>query len=182
MKRIWFIAKQLLLGWGILCAIAAIVVIVSAAFQFIPGSKDRNKTASKNDIRYVLNWCSLGDGRTEEVLHSHISARSFTGDYLDAHAIRISHVEENELKRDDFGSGWFRGDQTAGVLNDALGLVGGYLASGEITWFPSEKELRSSEYYVYPWSIYCHGTRPTALELIFVRPKDKMVFFFGAKT
>jgi hypothetical protein len=45
-----------------------------------------------------------------------------------------------------------------------------------------EKEIRSSEVYIYPVSIYFHGTHTTAAEVIFVRPKDKMVFFFGGKT
>lgn len=28
----------------------------------------------------------------------------------------------------------------------------------------------------------CHGTQPAAVELIFVRPKDKMVFYLSVKT
>ena len=50
-----------------------------------------------------------------------------------------------------------------------------------IAWLPSLEELRSDQMYVYPWSIYCHETRPTTVELIFSRPKDKMVFFMNSK-
>ena len=182
MKKIWSFAKQFLFWWGILCALAIIIGGAFIAYQIGPGNKDKNKVASNHDVRYVLNWCNLGDERIEEVLHSYVSSRSFTGDHLDAHAIRISRVAISELKQDDFGSGWWRGDQVTGVLKDALNFVDSWLPSDEIPWFLQEEEITSSEIYIYPWSIYCHGTRPTAVELIFVRPRDKMVFFFGAKT
>ncbi len=182
MKKFWPIIKNILVGWGILCAIGTIALGGILIFQLGPGNKDSDKTASKHDVRHVLNWCNLGDGRIEEVLHSHVSARSFTGDHLDAHAIRISHVEEKELLKGEFGDGWSRGDQVSGVLSDALDFVEAWLPSQEIPWFLSEEEVRSSEVYVYPVSIYCHGTRPSAVELIFVRPKDRLVFFFGVKS
>jgi hypothetical protein len=60
--------------------------------------------------------------------------------------------------------------------------VGPWLGSDEIPWFPKEPELRSNEIYVYPWSIYYYGTKPTEAEIIFVRPKDKMLFYFSGKT
>jgi hypothetical protein len=83
---------------------------------------------------------------------------------------------------DDFKGRWYRGDQLPKILDDAVSFVGGWLGSDDISWFPKEAELRSSEIYIYPWSIHYHGTRPSAAEIIFVRPKDKMVFFFGGKT
>jgi hypothetical protein len=124
----------------------------------------------------------LGDSRIEKVIHSHVSSRSFTGDHLDAYAIKINSVTVEELtaNTDEFrGPCWYRGDQLPKVLDDAVSFVGGWLH--EIEWFPTEAELRSSDIYIYPWSIYCHGVSPSAAEIIFVRPKDKMVFFFGGK-
>lgn len=180
MKGIQLIANRVLIGWGILCAGIAIVLALATAYQFGPG-KVSTKTASKHDIRYVMNWCELGDERTEEVLHSYISAGSFSGDHLEAHAIRITHVEEKELKKDASGEGWFRGDEVTGVLSDALDFVGELIPSEELSWFPAKEGLRSSDLYMYPWSIYYHGTRPTAVKLIFIRPKDKMVFYLAAK-
>jgi hypothetical protein len=62
-------------------------------------------------------------------------------------------------------------------------FAGAWLGNGsEIPWFPSETELRSSGVYVYPVKMLLHGTVPTAAELIFVRPADNMVFYFGAKS
>ena len=58
--------------------------------------------------------------------------------------------------------------------------MGGWLH--QIPWFPREKQLRSSEFYVYLQSINYHGMRPTAAKVILVRPTDSMVFYFGGKS
>ena len=70
--------------------------------------------------------------RIEKVLHSHVSARSLTGDHLDAYAIKISHVDTAELtaKTDDLGGGWYRGDQLPADMS-TMSLVGGGLIAGE---------------------------------------------------
>jgi hypothetical protein len=67
-------------------------------------------------------------------------------------------------------------------VKDAIDFAVVWLDTDEVAWFPRENELASDEMFVYPWSIYCHGTQPAAVELIFVRPKDKMVFYLSVKT
>jgi hypothetical protein len=178
MKKIKEIIKILMIGWGILCFIGAMVIACIIVYSFTFGNKPSIGKANRKDVRYVLNWCQLGDERITEVVHSYKSSRSFTGDHLDAYAIKISHVSIKELSNSD----WCRGDKVEGILNDALVFTGAWSNNKEIPWFPSEKELRSKKIYVYPWSIYYHGTRPTAVKLIFVRPKDCMVFFLSIKT
>ena len=123
-----------------------------------------------------MNWCKLGEERIDTVLHSHITAKSLTGDHIEAHAVRTTTIDESELKKDDKGEGLYRGDEASGVISDALEFVEQWIPLEDIPWFITEQELRSSEIYLYPWSIYYHGTRPTAVKLIFVRPKDKTVF------
>ena len=184
MKRYVAVLKWLLLGWGAVSLIGLAAMLGVITYNLTIGNRDKADKASSSDVRFVLNWCNLGDGRIERVVHSHVSARSFTGDHLDAFAIKIRDVTLAELTRDAGGSAgrWYRGDQLPKALDDAVAFVGGFSGSGEIAWFPKESELRSSEVYVYPWSIYLHGVQPTAAELIFIRPKDKMVFFFGGKT
>jgi hypothetical protein len=181
MRRFWPVFKWLFVAWGSVSLIGVLILMAVIAFSFLSSNRSSSKTASKQDVRFVLNWCGLGDDRIEEVTHSYISSRSFTGDHLDAYAIRISHVDISELtKKDDSEKIWYRCDQAEGIMEEALVFVRGWLGS-EIPWFPSYEELKSSDMYVYPWSIYTHGTRPTAVELIFIRPKDKMVFYFGCK-
>ena len=180
--RILAIARRCLLIWGVLSLVGVVVIAAIAVFQLGLGNRTTTDSASPHDVRFVLNWCGLGDQRIEKVIHSHVSARSFTGDHLDAYAIKISHVELAELTKEtnNFEGRWYRGDQLPKVLDDAVGFAGGWLH--KFPWFPSEAEFRSSEFYVYPWSIHCHGVRPSAAELIFLRPSDRMVFYFGGKT
>lgn len=184
MKKLITIIKWLLIVWGSLTLIGALIASVFVAYQFGIHNRDKINSASRHDVRFVLNWCNLGDNRIEQVVNSYVSARSFTGDHLDAYAIKIKHISVEELaaSTDDFDERWYRGDQLPKVLDDAVSFVGNWLSSDKITWFPAESELRSSEVFVFPWSIYYHGTRPSAAEIIFVRPKDKMVFFFSGKT
>lgn len=152
------------------------------AYQFWLGNHDKIDSASPKDARFVLNWCELGEQRIEKVLHSFVSARSLTGDYLDAYAIKISHVEIEELtsKTDEFRTPWYRGDQLPEFLDDAVEFVAGWLY--RVSWFPSEIELRSANIYIFPWRVLYHGNEPTAVELIFIRPADEMIFFMGTKT
>jgi len=183
MKRILKIGKWILLVWGGLSLIGTVAIVGMIAYGIGVGNRTKIDKASPQDVRFVLNWCNLGDNRIEKVLHSHVSARSlFTGDHLDAYAIKITDVTIEELttNSDKLRQRWYRGDQLPKVLDDAVSFVGGWLH--EIDWFPTEAELRSDEIYVYPWSIYCHGVIPSAAKIIFVRPKDKMVFFFDGKT
>lgn len=176
--RILAIVRWTLIIWGGLSLIGVVAIATSAALW----NRDRIDTATTHDVRFVLNWCELGEQRIEKVVHSHVSSRPFTGDHLDAYAVKISHIELAELtaKADPARRRWYRGDQLPDVVGDAVGFVGPWLH--ELPWFPSELELRSSEFYVYPWSIYYQGVRPTAAELIFIRPSDRMVFYFGAKS
>ena len=182
-KRILKVVRWILLVWGGLSLAGAIAFAAFIAFNAGPDIRDRNDVASSNDVRFVLNWCELGDKRIEKVVHSHVSARSLTGDHLDAYAIKISHINLAELasKTDQRPARWYRGDQLPKVLDDAVGFTGDWLKGGEISWFPREAKLRSTEFYVYPWRIDFHGVSPRAVQLIFVRPSDKMVFYFEAK-
>jgi hypothetical protein len=181
--RILPIVRWILFVWGGVSLFGTIVLVVFLAFQ-LGGNRNKSGGASASDVRFVLNWCRLGEERIEKVRQSHVSSRSLTGDYLNAYAIEISHVDIAELTKPtrDFDARWYRGDQLPKVLDDAVSFVGGWLHRDEISWFPREAELRSAEFYVYPWSIYCHGVRPSAAQLIFIRPADKMVFYFGAKS
>jgi cytoskeletal protein RodZ len=111
MKRLWPALKWILIVWGAVSFVGVLIVGVMVARRFndpdsILGSSNTSSSAraSKEDVRFVLNWCRLGDDRIEEVVHSYESARSFTGDHLDAHAIRISRVTTDELKQDDFSA------------------------------------------------------------------------------
>jgi len=184
MKRFTRIAKSIILVWGGISLLGVIVFAGFIAYQFSFGNRARTDVATSRDVRFVLNWCSLGAERIEKVLHSYQSSRSLTGDHLDAYAIKITHVDISELTLNtgDIERRWYRGDKLPQTINSAVDYVSGYLGWNQISWFPKENELRSEKIYVYPWSIYYHGVRPTAAQLIFIRPSDKMVFYISGKS
>lgn len=178
------IVRWILFCWGGVSLIGTIALAGFIAFRLGPGNRDRNNAASPHDVRFVLNWCGLGEKRIEKVIHSRLSSRSLTGDHLDVYAIKISHVDIDELPQAgaEFKGRWYRGDQLPPVLEDALEFVGGWLWDEKLSWFPRVEELRSTDFYVFPWTISCHGVRPTSVEIIFFRPSDEMVFYISAKS
>jgi hypothetical protein len=180
-EKIFKLSRQLLTVWG---AISLLGLIATGGYLFYSmtiGNTNIEGKATKSDVRFVLNWCGLGDQRIEKVLKSYTSARSFTGDHLDAYAIKITNVNLDELtitKGNSHGS-WYRMDSLPTVLDEAVSFVGGW--QHETPWFPTEESLRTKGFYVYPWSIYCHGVSPSAAKLIFIDPTEKIVYYISAE-
>jgi len=183
MKLMWKIIKWFLIVWGAITFIATLFIGGCLFHSATLGNRPTNKLASKHDVRFVLNWCSLGADRIEKVVHSYESARSFTGDHLDGHAIRVTHLDASELVYDEGkgGGGWYRGDALSGVAKDAVDFAAMWLGREEMSWFPTIDEIRSSEMYVYIWNVKYSGTRPNGTQIIFANPTTKMIYYFSAK-
>lgn len=167
--------------WGAISLIGIVGIGYYVLFSFGSGHQTEIDKATKSDVRFVLNWCGLGEERIEEVLNSHVSARSFGGDHHDVYRIRISHVDIEELtnlnsKRLD---NWYRGDSLPFILDEALKFVGGW--QHDMDWFPTEEKIRTSNFFIYPWSISCRGISPNAAQLIFVEPSKNMVYYVSAR-
>ncbi|SET59312.1 hypothetical protein [Hymenobacter actinosclerus] len=180
-QKLFKISRQLLTIWGGISLLGVIIIGGYLFYSMTLGNTNIEDNATTSDVRFVLNWCGLGDQRIDKVLKSYTSARSFTGDHLDAYAIKITNVTIDELtSKSNNGVGlWYRADSLPTILDEAVTFIGGW--QHETPWFPTEDSLRTKDFYVYPWSIYCHGVTPTATELIFVKPKEKMVYYVSAK-
>ena len=63
------------------------------------GNRDKTEFALKKDVQFVLNRCGLSDKQIIEVIHSHESARSFTGDHIDLYAIKTSDLSTEEVTK-----------------------------------------------------------------------------------
>jgi hypothetical protein len=172
-KTILAIIGALFLGAFALSTYAAISAITA---------RTKTDTAGKPDVRFVLNWCRLGAERTEEVVKSHISHRSFTGDHLDAYAIKLTHLSAAELEAaSDHLSRWHRADGILPqILSDAVDFATS--ARHEIPWFPSKEKLLTSDFHIFPWSIRCHGITPSGVKLIFANPSEKMLYYISLET
>lgn len=170
--KIQSVIKWFLLIWGGISALGAIILMGLIAYSLTIGNRDVSDKANRKDVRFVLNWCKLGDERIKEVIKSYQSARSFTGDHLDAYSIKISHIDVNELQSED----WQRVDQATGIYKSAIDFMQGWLY--EIPWFPEVDGSEAGKYYLYLWSIDFHGSRPDSARIILARPEDNMVFYF----
>ncbi len=184
--KIRSVLKWFFVGWGILSFALALIIaaLIARRFSDWPEAKPSVDVAQKNDVRFVLNWCGLGETRTEAVINSYTSPRSFTGDHVDAYAIKVRGLGPADMKPPAQSSdgGWVRCDQLDATSRDALRLAAAFSSSPDTAWFPSEEELASSRYFLWVWSITLHGRRATAAKLIFARPEDGMLFYSSVKT
>jgi hypothetical protein len=180
MSNLRKIGLRILTIWGGISLIGLILIVSYLTYSMTIGNKTENDKATKSDVRFVLNWCELGDDRIENVVRSYTSARSFTGDHVDVYSIKISHISMDELKKTNYGVGhWYRCDTIPEILDGAISLAGRF--QDETDWFPKEETLRTKGFYVYPVNIYCNGTSPIGTQLIFINPKDKMVYYIDVK-
>ncbi|QEE50153.1 hypothetical protein FUA48_11365 [Flavobacterium alkalisoli] len=182
-QKLLKVGKLLLLIWGAISLFGVIVIGGYTYYTLTWGNKTEINTATKSDVRFVLNCCGLGDDRIENVVNSYTSAQSFTGDYLDAYEIQISNVSIDELTKkgenEILSAKFYRMDNLPEVLNEAVTFVDGW--HHEIPWFPKEYELRTKDFFVYPRRINCYGLTPNAAELIFINPAEKKVYYLGTK-
>ena len=178
-KKALGVIKTILAIIGALSLGTLALLMISVALTI--NARTKVDTADKQDVRFILNWCRLGAERTEEVVKSHISRRSFTGDHLDAYAIKLTHISIAELEAaSDSQLVWHRADTLPQILTDAVDFA--YAARHEIPWFPSKEKLLTSDFYIFPWSIRCHGISPSGVQLIFANPSEKMLYYISLET
>lgn len=179
--RLVRLTKGFLIIWGASSFVVTIGIVALFVYQTSFGNRTKENALSPKDVRFVLGQCALEQERVESVVHSYVSSRSFSGDHLDAYAIKISNVADAELqpRANARSLKWYRGDALPELLDQAIKSVS--TSRKEIPWFPTEAELRTSDFYVYPWMIRCSGLDPSAATLIFVRPSDRMLFYFDFK-
>jgi len=165
----------------VLGAIFSLLIFVPTVVGIFYSYTNTNKSnfATKGDVDFVLNWIGLGANRIETVLNSTKSARSLTGDHLDAYEIKISHVSEIELQDPH---SWSRGDKINTTYKDGIDFVTSWIESDKIAWFPDYDILTSDKCYVFSWSILYHGKNPTSAKMIFVIPSKNLVYYVSAKT
>ncbi len=178
------ILRKLLFAWGVVSLLSVSALGVFLVYQFTLGNTEQVDQASIDDVGFVLNGCGLGAERIERVVHSHVSARSFTGDHLDAYAIKLSRLDLSELldQQDAASCRWYRGDELPPLVDAALEFVGAWLGGDELAWFPHGTDLRSTSIYIHPMTTVFRATQPTAVEMIIVRPADRMIYYFSGKT
>ncbi|MDY3547685.1 hypothetical protein PG291_03605 [Riemerella anatipestifer] len=178
-EKVLKISLRILTVWGGISFIGVIVMGGYLAYSMTLGNRNAEGKATKSDVGFVLNWCGLGDQRIEQVNNSYTSSRSLTNDHIDAYEIKITNVTIDEIKKNNGIGQWYRCDSLPKVLDEAVDFIGGW--QYKTPWFPTEEQIRTKDFYVYPQSIYCHGITPTAVELIFIKPAESKIYYISAK-
>ncbi len=166
---------------AIWCGFAGLLLLFFSgmfAYNIYFSNHTQHNIATDQDVRFVLNWPGLGDERMTTVLNSYESARSMTGDHLDAYEIQTSGIAESELQDP---KAWERGDQLEGVIKEGVLLATSFVDLHSLSWFPGRAMIMSNEIYVYSWSVYFHGKQATAAKLIFAKPSDNKIFYVSIK-
>ncbi|MDH5731507.1 MAG: hypothetical protein OEZ58_21185 [Gammaproteobacteria bacterium] len=171
--------KSILAMWGVISGLLVLVALVFFAYQFYFGNKVKINKATTNDVRFVLNWPGLGEKKIQSVLNSYESARSLTGDHLDAYEIQTSGISIEELQDTNT---WTRGDKLNGILKEGVDLVNIFIHSDKFPWFPDEKTILSNQIYIYSWSILFHNKRAASAKIIFVKPSENKVYYASVKS
>ena len=185
LQKIFKVTRWLLMVWGGISLVGGLFLVGLIAYQFGPGNRAKFDRASVHDVRFVLNWCGLGEKRTERVVHSYQSGRSFTGDHLDAYQIKVSNLSIEELcpeKRELSHGRWYRGDQLPKIPDEALQFIMGFSNDREAPWFPTAQEIRTKKYFVQVWSVHYCGDHVGSAQFIIARPEDSMIFYMSGKT
>jgi hypothetical protein len=158
--------------WGAVSLFGVVTLLATMAYPFVLGGKSRDDRATRNDVRYVLNWSGLGEKRFDTVVRSHESPVYFNGDHFTAYAIRVKSLSEAELT--SAAEKWTRGDRLDAVLKEAVEAIS---ASGdEAPWFPKSDQILTDDFYVLMWLVELRP-RVTAAQLIMARPSDRMIFY-----
>ncbi len=185
LQKILKVTRWLLMVWGGISLVGGLFLVGLIAYQFGPGNRAKFDRASVHDVRFVLNHCGLGEKRTERVIHSYQSVRSFTGDHLDAYQIKVSNLSIEELcppKGDFSHRGWYRGDQLPKIPDEALKFIIEFCNDRKAPWFPTEKEIRTNKCFVQVSRVLYYGNRVSMAQVIIARPEDSMIFYISVKT
>ena len=127
-----------------------------------------------------MNWCGLGDNRVEKVLHSHVSARSLTGDHLDAYAIKIYRCA-NRIDSKKKAAVGTEAISCPRFLTMQSVSVGAWQNSGEIILgFPRGRNS-TSKHFAFLWRPDIPASSLLPSNLILVRPSDNTVFYIDPR-
>jgi hypothetical protein len=181
MEKFWKIVQALLIGWGL---ISFFGVVLWALFFFRSGDPDlreggpgRTDKMTTHDVRFILNTEPLNTAKLVSVVHSFVSARAFTGDHLDAVAMKVTDLPINSFEKmvDHLHDSWIRGDKADDNIRSAL-------TTGRIReWLPDNTDVLTANYFINPRTLVLHDGHVTAAELIYVNLKTQMVYYISFK-
>ena len=175
MKKIANIIIRFLIICGAVYVLSAIILYVTVAFQV----RDRTVDNDDQHVRFVLQWFGLSNDYEVKIEHSYKITGSWAGDYEKAFAIKLLNIEESEIIQRD---GVIRGDKVTTLIRDDVETVMNFTDNGKMPWFPKREQILSNEFYIYPVSMVHNNIYPDSIHMMFIRPSDKMVFYYAYRS
>ena len=181
MNKIKFFQNNLILNVfaiiGVFSSVFFLFIAIFITYSLTIGNRETANFASKNDVRFVLNWCELGDSKIDEVLKSYVSENGFFSDHHEAYLIKIKNFNISELQNTQTVK-WYRGDQLPEILKE--GLKFGTMFNEKTPWFLEEKDIFNEDCFVYPLYIATNGLKPSSVQIIIIKPKLKLIYYISA--
>ena len=162
---------------GLFSTVCILFIASFTAYSLSFVNKEKVNIASKNDVRFVLNWCELGDEKIDKVLKSYVAENKFSSDHQEAYLIKIKNFSISDLQKTQTGK-WYKGDQLPVLLKEAVKF--GTMFNEETPWFLKETDILKEDCYVYPWYIGTNGLRPSSAQIIIIEPKLNLIYYISA--
>jgi hypothetical protein len=167
---------------GGLTLLGAVVIAVWLFSVLKPGhAKSDHITPEK--AAFILNWADIGNkAKISKVLHSYQSARSFTGDHVDAYSLQIDHFPEEVVKKDEFGHVyWIKPPLQNRILKETINTAALSAESDNLNWFPSAKELNSARFYLRFQMVLLRDQHPSSVQLTAYDRIDHKIYHIDVK-
>jgi hypothetical protein len=165
-KRILRILSVTLQAVGALSLTGVVVIVIWFFLSTRPGNAKIDRVTPEK-AAFILNWADIGKkAKITKVLHSYQSARSFTGDHVDAYSLQIDNFPEEVVRKDETGRvHWLKPPLNNSILVEAVNTAAMSAESDNLKWFPTAKELNSGRFYLRFQSVLLHDQYPTSVQL-----------------
>jgi hypothetical protein len=170
---VWYISRSLQI-FGAL-SLAATVAAFAYLTYAVKSNVDRENTATKSGVEFVLNWGGQKTDQKYEVVSSLESARSFTGDHLDYYCIQIADFSPSNNEKEN----WQLMSSVEKLTKEAV--MQAQQNSNASRCFGRDI-TNSEEIQAHIWSATFHSRRITAYQIIFFDPHTKRLLYVSAKT
>jgi hypothetical protein len=181
MNKLWKVVQALLIAWGIFSLVAVLIWLLTflrgGDVEMREGGPGRTDKMTMEAAKFMLRTEPLNTAKMERVVHSFESARAFTGDHMDAVAVKVTGLPVSEFEKLDqvLHASWVRGDKVDDVTKGALSI------GRNRDWLPPNAEVLTEDYYINPGTIVLHDGHLTEAELLYVNLKTQMVYYINFK-
>lgn len=126
----------------------------------------------------VVTVARLLGGANLELVQSYSISGNWSGDIDRGFVARVLNLDEQALTEIEFTQ---RGDQLSEYSTEAVRFVAGNIGGQNTSWFPPAEELLTADYLIREVDVQGDTTLIDSARLLFLRPRDQMVFYAWVK-